>query len=411
MFVSADVNRKLAGIFYCIVDDKMWVSPNNINILCEVDYNTKNVIDVKKFSEELFEERYLHGNIMTYKEKIVFQPVQSAKIDIYNIDTGEFESISLTQELGTVENTTEVHFADSFIHNSHLYLIGYKKPVIYKVNLENYEIEQLTTFSREIENSVENYIDKSDFIYFSYGHIIIDDKAFIPITYMNAILELNLITMESKIIKLNLPFERISAIATEDMCNIWITGKGTEYIACWNKKNGDIETYKLPNIDENNINMTEFNQPMFKDGKMYLIPVFTKTFFEIDTKTKEIENLEIFQNEVKCYDHIVNFDRPKLNGDVIGFFSRKYLKYYEYNVKTKECDSVFIELNTDDKKLGEYCNEYIKQVSKKNKTIPEYIIPLLKFINYKNEPSIRENDCKNDNSNSIGKLIFNELCK
>lgn len=399
------VYDNIVAIDYIVLDDRMWIGSTNMNVLVELDFKTKKNILNRKFPSDSMEETVTRGNVLENKGKLFFEPRELCQVDVYNINKDEFEIIKIDESYINNKIQKGALFLNSFIDNNNLYLVGFKYAAIVKINLENYTIEYLTSPYEKIDSTLGG----SQYGYFSLGQVIGENKVLLPITEMNAVLEFELSTNKSEIIKLDLQYEGIGTIYSYDGKNIWLTGRGknSNKITCWNRDTGKIKQIELPILESQYVLHTVFNVPVYKENKLYLFPSTEKLFFEIDINTNEIVNIDIFQNEEHFNYFSVNFEKIRMYDDIIGFFSRKFLKYYEYNIKTKETNSFSIGLNNDEW-LKEYTNQYIQESLIKQSIIAEKNIPFLnfaKFVKIDNKIDIIEGE------KTFGTKIFESICK
>lgn len=395
------------------VDDKIWFSLYGKNGLCELDGDTKEIINLRLFKDESIAKEGVAMQVDIYNQKLIFTPKTVTKIYIFDLDTKELENIELRNSTTLDKQTLNkyTHFIQSFIHESYLFLVGFTYQAIVKVNLETYETEYITSFIDKIENSTKQGLKR----YFYEGHVIIKNKVILPIFDRNAVLELDLITNETKIIELNLPFDSIGNIVAYNNESVVITGRriNCNNVIFWNVASGILDKYEIPGMEGDEYISSPFCAPVITNDKMYLFPMYANNCYEMDLNTKKIKISETLQKCIcrkSSISDIRNVLYTTLQDDIIRFFSNITLSLYEYNVKTDECNE-FIINTANDEYMAEYFNEIIKLAKEDENIVLEYKLPLEWLIKNQNQFEKKLTTETGTKTKTIGKLIYDELCK
>ena len=92
-----DELRRIGYFAYVIVDDVLWVSNKRYNGLYSIDINTGVTKFHGRFERYPYEKLIIHSYAGQYKNYIFFLPQLGDSIDIYDINTGNIQSIVLEQ--------------------------------------------------------------------------------------------------------------------------------------------------------------------------------------------------------------------------------------------------------------------------------------------------------------------------
>lgn len=361
---------------------KIWMALANRNGICEVDLNRHRARICKFFENESLAKEDLYDHVERLNNKLVFAPGFAKKIALYNLVNSSITYIPLRKlKHKGKEFQNEWKFGNAFQYQSDVYMLGYSYPAIIKLNVESMKIEYITEWLKEIdENNIES---GDDYGYFSEGYAISGDSAFIPVGCMRAVLELNLITSQTKLRKLKVSMKCISGLSSTDGENIWLVGKGskTNWVSCWNTQTDSIKEIQLMDIDENLFD--PFYAPICMTSKLFLAPKFASHFYEIDLKTGNIQIIEQFEGILK--DTVATLwpggwkiISPRLQGEWIIFLTSNDLKWYQFNVLTNEVRDYFVYLEENNEERENYLNELYIDSAKV--VIPEIKIPLRYFI-------------------------------
>lgn len=213
------------------VGDQFWFSSflGNALLCCN---NKGKIKYVGKFPEENVNASKLYGDIKFYHNKLIFVPLGAQNIAIYDLSQKEFISIPLTCK----KNQTVGYFLSAIINNGYMYMFPSFYPGILKLNLENWNMELIDGWVKEVDRyivSPEDAYFRSDFV--KRGNLI-----YLPFCNAHAVLELNLFNENIKIF--NVGETGYSTIA-DDGTFLWMSPRNKGAIVHWDPTNGNIESY------------------------------------------------------------------------------------------------------------------------------------------------------------------------
>ena len=141
-------------------------------------YDKKKVEHILNFEEE---GNRLFADIRMYKGKLIFTPLMSKKIYIYDIASGELKGISygLTSISG---------FSASVLYGQYVYMFPTYYPGILRLNMETYVFEVIDTW---INEQFENCRISED-AYFRGDYIRHKDTLYVSFCNAHAVLEFHL---------------------------------------------------------------------------------------------------------------------------------------------------------------------------------------------------------------------------
>lgn len=387
---------------------KIWMCLLNRNGICEVDKKKRCARICHVFEGESPSKKLLYFNIDKVKDNLIFSPYEAENIAIYNLSQDSVTYIPLKAlEYNDKQNRYPPKFWNIFHVQSTVYILGWSYPAIIKINLDSMEINYITDWLDEIEESFSPEEAKA---YFADGYVISDNLALIPIRCMNAVLELNLDTSHTKIRKLEVSIDGIAGISSSDGINIWMVGEKskTNRVCCWNRHANDIKEIFLPDIDENTF--SPFYAPICTDSKVILMPAEVSYMFEINIQTEEVKMRSVLEDQSKSKIAPLwpwwTIMAPRLQNHWLIFLTCADLCWHEYNVVTGESQSYFVYFELDE--IENYFNAVYLEAKEKNLFIMEETMLLDYYIN----KLLSETDFNiKEGKNWIGKKIYKELTK
>lgn len=194
---------------FTIKDKVIWGSLLGTNALVNVSLDDWSLEFVKEFPNEKSDGCYLHGCAASYKDTIIFMPLFSDKISIFNISTKEFKQINIDVTLSGTRNYNENGKFRSYVQTEdYLYIIGLSYPSILKLSLHNFELEYVQQPYIDIDEQVKKVNSKDEYqaslIYFQ---TVVEDGNYMYLVcpLIEAILKYSLEDDTYEFINLNIP--------------------------------------------------------------------------------------------------------------------------------------------------------------------------------------------------------------
>ncbi len=361
-------------------NDKIWMALANKNGICEIDKKTRHTRIIKTFKNEPLMKKFLYCNSIKINNNLIFSPGTAKEIAIYDLEHDFITYIPLKKlQYKCKENQNEIKFWNIVPNQSSVYLCGYSYPAIVKIDMRSLETKYITDWVLDIDRHIE---DGDSCGYFTDGYVISGDHVLLPVGCMNAILELNLKTEQTKLKKLEIPMKGIGGISSIDEENIWLVGKGsrTNWIVCWNRYTDIIKKVQLLDLDENIFD--PFFAPLCTNSKVFFMPMSAHCIYEMDIEFKEIKKnktLEpLFENKIGYIWSEWKTMAPRLHNNCLIFFTNNNLEWHEYNTVTEEVRNYCILLDIRD--LETYFDVVFFEQRKANIVVLEKTIPLKFFM-------------------------------
>lgn len=117
------------------IDNKYYFMAVDINVFYYVNIDTHELLYEGNIPSEDV-DMYRGAKIIGYHSDLVFIPLNSKYVSIYNVDTKEWNQIEV-QNLETFENDK---FFSAYIYKDKLFLIGASCPAIMILNLKDYSV-------------------------------------------------------------------------------------------------------------------------------------------------------------------------------------------------------------------------------------------------------------------------------
>lgn len=388
---------------------KIWAALLNGKGICEIDIKNRRGKICKRFEADMFGKDFLYMNVMKINDYLIFSPGIAEKIAIYDLKKDALTYIPL-EKYACKQSNLEPKFWNIVRYQSVAFLIGYSYPAIIKVDMDTKEAEYITDWVAEVEDNIEEG-DQSG--YFSDGYVISEKLLLLPIGCMKAVLELNLITLHTKVKKLNVPMKGIGGIASVDARHIWMVGKveKTNYVSCWDRETDMIKEICLAGEDENTF--VPFYAPLCTENKMYLLPIEASHIYEIDLETEEI----VIKKEIpSSYEYSNSFWwrktlAPRFRGASLLFLAGDDLKWHEYNLLTGKSRNYHVYLEEEVEDRERYFDVIFLHSRDQTGSIivSETQIPFERFLDKLSEDNVYVNKYKD--IIGCGKKIYDLACK
>lgn len=406
-----DSFEKLVSMCIQEKDGYMWFAASNRNGLYQVNNETKKVINKYIFKDEKIFKHMLYHNMEISGGRIFFAPHKAEKIAIYNISKEKLDYLSLktVDEKYNRIYDEKAKFGNTFQDGSYVYLLGYTYPAIIKIHRETLEVCYIDGW---IEELIDEIFDGDTRGYFTMGNVKIGRKVLLPIGYVCRLLELDLDTNETRLIKLDSSLDGVGGIASNDNKIIWIIGRGNciNKIIKWDFENNITKEIDIP-MDEKNC-MVPFYEPLCYENKVFLFPIYSNYAYELNIIDESITIHKVFENIIKKRNKksklpMCSFS-PRIIGGKLKFITNKEDKWYEYCLKSGDIDSYFI-LDNENIEICAY--EYAQNMRDKNfvkNVMCEEFYDLYDYINViclSNETNYINN--KKTTGNTIYSVLIN----
>lgn len=393
-----DIYMRPSGMNMVEGNGKIWMALLHRNGICEIDIKTREAKICKIFEEEPLDGEYLYCYVEKIGDRLIFSPGLAEKIAIYDLK----REIMTYIPLENADKYREVKFWNIITYHSDVYFLAYTYPAILKLSMESMEIEYITDWLEKV-----GPVD-SDNGYFSVGHVMYDDRVLIPVSCMNAVLELNFKTARTRVKRLEVSMSGIGGLSSGDGENIWLVGRGSgaNWVSCWNRKTENVKEILLEDVEGNIID--PFWAPVCITSKVYLMPISTSSIYEIDLTTKRIEKFWPFKNIKEPLWGWATM-ATRLCDDHIMFITGADLRWHEYNMITGISQDYSIHMKEDEEEMKRYFDAVYSGFRKQIYTvILESRLPLECFLDQElNEKS----PDKTDHEKSFGKRIYDQVCR
>lgn len=376
------------------------------NGLYIINKKTKEIIYTSKFEKEPYNGVMLYYSAQVIGTKVVFSPHSAEHIAIFDYESKLFTYLDIKDcKKGYNENYRSTgKFAESFKYGSFVYMLGYSYPAILKLDIRTLEITYITNWIDEVNKYVKN---GDEWGYFSKGYLLQNNKVILPLGCMCGLLELNLMTNDTRLICLPISIKKIGGIASFDLEKIWITprGKNIDKIVIWDIKNNEYLEKLLPNCFSK---YGSYYAPIRIGEKIYIFPEFEGHVYEINEKEMSIKiSVELDKIlQIKKTSGVISMYliAPYTDGLNIIFISGWDYKWHIFNSQTGKHYEFSI---NDNKDIRNHCSYLIKMLSLSEKVLYESQLDLNSFILGIN--SSKKNHV--ESSEKIGNKIYMKLCK
>ena len=386
MKTYSEIYARAAAMDMAEDDGRIWMSLLNRNGICEVDKETGYARIVKIFEEEALNKEGLYWCVEKAGQYLVFAPGAAEKIAIYDTCQDSLSYIPLrTAGENCRQNQSEIKFCSMFRYGADVYLQGYSYPAIVRINMKTMETTYITDWVEEVDAD----IPKGDLDgYFSHGYIVGGDYVLFPMGCISAVLQLDLKTADTKVIKLKTSMKGIGGLFSPDGNCVWMVGRGrgTNRVACWNRRTGQIKEFEADGVEDIQGPQSQmFYEPICIGDKMLLLPfsVACDSIYEICADTGEIKKSGIMENGLKDTGiELWPWHRimaPVVNGDLLTFITCDDFCWHEYHAATGELRHCHVLLDNE-KQQEEYFHSVFSNRKELNGSLLETWISLRHFI-------------------------------
>lgn len=195
---------------------------NEVNAIIRVDKHTGEKRILGKIPEESVLERCLVSRIFQCKNKIIFVPMNAAKIWIYYPEDDAWEGVALRNA------STMRKFSQAVLYKDKLYLINYGYPGFVCMDLSTNSLQCICGIAEELEEISQGKKER----YFWKGHVQRGTKLYIPSYKSDHLLELDMETQAFRWIAIEADISGYSGIVWDGK-TFWLSSKSGGVLVLW----------------------------------------------------------------------------------------------------------------------------------------------------------------------------------
>ncbi len=219
---------------FCIKDRKVLFVARDMNLICELDLD-RGITDILGNipSERIMMQRAV-SKIDIWKNEIIFVPLNSDKIMIYNTEKQEWSDIAVDAKCERLKFFQTILFEDV------LFLFGSLYPSIIKLDLIT---KQLTYYEEMFNELPEDFVEKGK-AFFRCDYATVGSKVYFATCCGNLVLEFDLRTTDYSWYSVGNTGNEYSGIAWDGEY-FWLSPRENTPVVRWDGKS-DVKEMKLP---------------------------------------------------------------------------------------------------------------------------------------------------------------------
>ncbi|WP_026513728.1 hypothetical protein [Butyrivibrio sp. LB2008] len=278
--------------------DKIFFCSTNCNVIFSLNRNDKRIVLESCIPEEGASARRLSSKLLIWKESIIFVPMNSKKMWIWDISNNKWSSIDIPT-LGVTKN----RFFQACIYGDYIYMIGCATPAIVCVDMTSHAVKMITSpFSSLLKRK-----RREEDIIFRTNYVRLCNFIYLASCVDNSVIEFNLETEVVKIYSVGNKENRYSGIIYDGKY-FWLCPRYEAKVFRWEKDLNELVAFDI-NISTNEkhilggickINEKQFLLAAICGGSI----IFSEHNGVINSKSKNSNYL--FAK--KEYDHIYMLD-------------------------------------------------------------------------------------------------------
>lgn len=216
-------------------DGKIWFSAMDFNGLFEKNIETGEVHSVGMFPDEPYAKTRLYIASELVGRKIYFAPFKAENIAVFDLEEQRFKRIVIDSDrLDGKSNITK--YTGTALCGKYLYMLPTFSSSILRIDTENDTVEYITGWKEK----VRSFIFDEDMAFFRGQSVEINNKLFIPFANVNAVLELDLITLQTTVHRIGTESVGYSGICY-DGYKFWLSPRKFDHIVSWNMEQKYVE--------------------------------------------------------------------------------------------------------------------------------------------------------------------------
>lgn len=401
---NIDKLKRLIYIDWYETEDEMWMCLADKNAICKLDKKTLSVKIMAQYPDCPIDADHLSQSVIYNNNKLVFIPFAVDMIAIYDQSLNKCDFIPLAQNVEYCNvYFSKAKFWKGFSYKHYVFLLGFGYPAILRINLNTYHVDYIQGWVDEVQKySISDDTSKG---YIRDGMVWNNDNnVFLPLGMAPGMLNLNLETLETFYMALDIGINNIIGIKQQHD-NIWMT----DY-------DGHMSRLVRSNIDTHQSDIFDikwqgiYYAPVIVEDNIYLFPIEGDKVVKFCISTEEMSVCEeltavLFHWQTKDYRVMA----LKSDDHAITFLVGEDRKLYRYSPYSHKLESACFILDDDafwyqwlleyKKHLSEKVNKSDIPISEKSMSIEELII------------GIKEINKTFSGDRSIGMDIFSVLQK
>ena len=359
-------------------DGNLWFSFMNINGLCKVSLNKNKAEFIGYFEKEDFDQQLLYADIDIKEDNIILAPFNGKEIAIFDMKSNIIKYIPFENYENENLNNQYAKYSNLFTWKNNIFILGYSFPMIIKIDMQTNEVEYIYDFKFEIEQQIAENESRG---FFTEGYFIKNEKAYLPIGCLGAVLELDLNSNCSKIIKLKCNLDGIGALVLDQNEMVWLVGRGKKnnILVKWDINNNSFSEWKIPNIDKSC--WDPFHTISCLEDKVILWPSSAQKIIFFDLSKNEMKELNVV--EVYSKNEFSHFSWTTLAPvevlDKIIFISGRNGKWFELDKKDLSISEFNIDWNSID---FYYYEKKMERILETGEIVSEKTMPIQYFFRF-----------------------------
>lgn len=227
---KADSNgkRKLMIEDALLINNELWFSAQNFNSLFSIHIDTAKSKFYGEFPNEQYNVERLFVSPQQMSDRIFFSPFFAKTIAYYDMKKKIFGSIEIDEHV-LKQAGKGPYFMHARKYHKYLFVFPVFCKVIIQIDTDTLEIRYLSDW---YEQASKYCTDDKD-AFFRNQSVLLDDMIVIPFCNANAVLMLNCVTLDSKVMEVPIAKNGFSGICNDGK-NYWLTPRRGEQLIRWN---------------------------------------------------------------------------------------------------------------------------------------------------------------------------------
>ncbi|MCL2391769.1 MAG: hypothetical protein FWC66_04055 [Oscillospiraceae bacterium] len=277
----------------CVDGKHAWVFCTSVNAMCTLDLSTGRATVISSVPVEAnAPERY--GQPVKKGNTLLFPPMRSMQWAEYDIQSRTWNKYPLPQIAQPVTQRGAC-LITAFDTTEYAIFAPFHSKAFSKYDKVTGEI----SYHADWYDEFKSYVYNPDYGLFGSASKLIEESLFFPSKQANIVLELNVISMKTKIHKVGVAHNKYHGI-TFDGESFWLTKhlmQGTydphNSVVRWNKDTGVCKEFLLEPITKKAIvSCSFFRDIIYSGGKIWIFPYGASEIFHICPKTETVKCIE-----------------------------------------------------------------------------------------------------------------------
>lgn len=262
-------------------DGKLWFCMTEYRYLISMDVETGDTktYEIPIESTNIGKKSFISMALM--RHKIYLIPLGEKVIMQFDVITEEFEKIDIDDKIVPYKKGMFFGVGKS---GKYLFIMGAFAPAILRMDTFNNHIDYIMDWYQEAEKLIFDFKD----IYFRRQCVVKDNKLYVPFCNANAVLELDCISMKTRVHKLGEKKQGYSGVCVEGN-TLWFSPRKSGDIVTWDIVTKQINTISVPGLQKLSGECT-YAGILANNNKKMLFPM--KERKKVDIEEKNIEELK-----------------------------------------------------------------------------------------------------------------------